>query len=74
MKINRTISQHRSKCHMVAKGIFGNVKGEVQYGTNNDDDWYDVVIDGTRIGQATDFFHACDMLLNDLGVVKTVSV
>ncbi len=75
MKITRTISSaHPNKCHMIAKGFFGNVKGEVLYGTNIEEEWYDVIVKGNRIGQATDFLHACDMLLNELGIVKTVCV
>jgi hypothetical protein len=29
---------------------------------------------GEMVGAATDFYHACDSLLNELGVVKTVCV
>jgi hypothetical protein len=56
---------------MVAKGFFGKVYGEVRF------DWhtgsgYQVVVGGKITGSASDFFAACDMLLGDLKVVKTI--
>lgn len=84
MKIIRSISAaHPSKCHMVAKGFFGNVKGEVkydnyamQYGFKDMSklEGYFVIVNGELKGSNTDFYDACNMLLDSLGIVKTICV
>lgn len=80
MRITRTISSaDPSKCHMIAKGFFGTVKGEVKYADYpvqflGDRPGYFILKSGEMVGAATDFFHACDSLLNELGVVKTTCV
>lgn len=77
MHIIRNISSSNpEKCNMIAKGFFGTVKGEVQYanypieGLNNKNGYF-ILKNGEMVGAATDFVHACDMLLNELGIVKT---
>jgi hypothetical protein len=80
MKITRNISSaHPSKCHMIAKGFFGNVKGEVKYADYpiqalEGKPGYFIIKNGEMVGAATDFYHACDLLLNELGVIRTVCV
>jgi hypothetical protein len=89
MRIIREISSSNpEKCRMVAKGLFGRVKGEVKYSycTDkhfkgvygitflNDEPGYFVMVNGDMIGAASDFHAACDMLLQELGVFKTVCV
>lgn len=61
---------------MIAKGFFGNVKGEVKYADHPIQDLggkygYFIFKNGEIVGAATDFFHACDSLLNELGVIHT---
>lgn len=74
MRIKRVISSiNPSMCQMVAKSFFGNVIGEVRH------DWpkgsgYVVIVRGEITGGASDFMVACNMLLDDLKVVKTVCV
>ena len=81
MKYTRNISSaHPSKCHMIAKGFFGNVKGEVKYADypidilGRNKTGYFILVNGKMVGAATDFCHACDSLLNELGVIHTVCV
>jgi hypothetical protein len=61
---------------MVVKGLFGNIKGEVRYADYpivalNEKCGYFIIKNGEMIGAATDFYHACDALLNELKVIKT---
>lgn len=80
MKIRRTMSSiDPSKCFMNVKGFFGNVKGEVKYFDYGSEmlqakTGYFVVVGGQAVGAATDFYHACDMLLDELKIIKTVCV
>jgi hypothetical protein len=75
MKITRNISSvNPSKCHMIVKGLFGNIKGEVRYADYPiaalcDKNGYFILKNGVMIGAATDFYHACDALLNELKIV-----
>lgn len=73
MNIERTISSiSPDKCHMVVKGFFGNVKGEVKAFSSGDKMWYRVFTKNDKfIGQATDFYMACDMLLTEMKIIKT---
>lgn len=73
MKIIRSISSIPVFCKMTAKGFFGNLKGEVTHFYNGRD-WYGVFVDGKKIGEATNFDHACNMLLDELNVVKTICI
>lgn len=75
MKIIRNISSlHPDKCNMVVKGFLGNVKGSVIHSHNGIKDWYQIKVKNNTVGEATDFYHACDTLLNELGIIKTVYV
>ena len=80
MRIHRTISSSEpSKCAMNVKGFFGNLKGEVKYFDYGSEmlkskTGYFVLVGGTIKGAATDFYHACDMLLDDLKIIKTKCV
>jgi hypothetical protein len=77
MKIIRTVSSTApEKCSMYVKGIFGKERGRVVYNA-----WcmggkpaYAIGVNGKFVGAATDFYHACDSLLNELGIVKTTFV
>jgi hypothetical protein len=80
MKIIRDISSTRPElCNMVVRGWFGNVKGEVKYANYPIDGiggkrGYFIIRNDEMVGAATDFYHACDALLNELGIVKTTFV
>lgn len=80
MRITRSISSvDPSKCHMIAKGFFGNVKGEVKYADYpieglGGKKGYFILKNGEMVGAATDFYHACDSLLNELGIIKTTCI
>lgn len=80
MRITRSISFDPSKCHMIAKGFFGTVKGEVKYADypieflGKHKNGYFIMKNGEMIGAATDFYHACDSLLNELGIIKTTCI
>ena len=74
MKITRTISSiEPHKCSMFVKGLFGQEKGRVVYnsGCMDGKPAYAVGVNGQFIGAATDFYHACDMLLNELKIINT---
>lgn len=88
MKITREISSaHPGKCRMVVKGLFGTVKGKVFYCEESDFFPYNFMKhhDSRKgylvhpsakgaIGFSTDFDMACNMLLEELGIMKTVCV
>lgn len=77
MKITRTVSSTMPElCSMQVKGFFGNEKGKVVYNAFCMDGKpaYAIGVNGHFIGAATDFYHACDSLLNELGIVKTTFV
>lgn len=80
MKITRTISfNDPSNCSMKVKGFLGNLKGEVKhcdYGIQmlKNKTGYFVLVGGNVKGAATDFYHACDMLLDELKIIKTECV
>lgn len=75
MKIIKTISSiHPEKNQMIAKNFFGKIKGEVKFKPDVFDgcrDGYIVYIDGQYVGSATDFYTACNQLLEELGIVIT---
>jgi hypothetical protein len=77
MKIIRNVSSaHPELCNMYVKGFFGNEKGRVVYNAFCMDGKpaYAIGVNGKFTGAATDFYHACDTLLNELGIVKTTFV
>lgn len=80
MKIIRNISSTNPyKCNMVAKGFFGNVKGEVKYVdygiiSLNTKCGFVVLKNNKMVGSSTDFSSACDMLLDELNIIKTICV
>lgn len=75
MKFHREISSvNPDKCKMVAKNCFGIKVGETIHFHNGVRDWYKVVVRNETRGEATDFYHACNMLMEDLGVVHTKCV
>jgi hypothetical protein len=75
MKIIRNISSSDpTKCKMIAKGFFGNVKGEVIYVADGLEPGYAVIINNKLIGGGSNFYHVCNMLLDELKIVKTICV
>ena len=74
MKITRTVDSTKpEKCSMFALGFFGKERGRVVYNSFCLDGkaGYAIGVNGHFVGAATDFYHACDMLLNEIGVIKT---
>lgn len=83
-------SAHPEKCSMIVKGFFGNIKGRVFYGNECDffPSKFDCKLKDPEarngylvhpshkgaIGFCTDFDMACNMLLEELKIVKTVCV
>lgn len=66
-------------CKMQVRGFFGNLKGEVvyaNYGINmlGGKNGYFVLINGGCRGAATEFNAACNMLLEDLKIMKVIVV
>jgi hypothetical protein len=70
MKVVKTISSKcPQNCRMDVYSAFGRIKGRVVY----DGFSYFVAYKGSKlkkIGYGTDFYHVCDMLLDELGIVK----
>jgi hypothetical protein len=74
MKIIRNISSaYPELCNMYVKGVFGNERGRVDYDAfcMCGKPAYAIRVNGKITGAATDFYHACDTLLNELGIIKT---
>lgn len=76
MKIFRQRSLNKpQECHMVVKGLFGKVIAEVKYSTGyiihslDDRPGYFIIKNGVMIGACTNFDHAVDACLTDLGVI-----
>lgn len=80
MKITRTISSlHPEKCSMTVRGWFGREIGRIKYADYGIEGLggkkgYFILVKGQMVGAATDFYHACDQLLNDLKIIKTECV
>ena len=82
MKIYRTLSSaDPTKNQVIAKNFFGKTIGKVFY-TNNiflylqvtdlkaDHPGYVITVNGKWVGSASDFYHASDTLLSELGIIK----
>lgn len=74
MRITKRISSISPvKCEMVARGFFGNYKGKVIWNWDAGEG-YLVFVKYKNVGESLDFNAACNILLEELGVIKTVCV
>jgi hypothetical protein len=80
MKIHRTLSStDPTKNQVIAKNFFGKTIGKVFYSSNMHPGITDlkeirpgylITVNGKWVGSASDFYHASDTLLSELGILK----